>query len=231
MKASRLEAAIFDFDGVIVNSEPLHCAAFQRILEPLGIAFTWDDYIEFYLGFDDRDAIRQAFRQSGKRVKDAELPALIDAKARAFEALAEERGAEPYPGVVELIRALDREVPVALCSGALRRDAEPILRKLGLRDCFKVMVTADEVAVSKPDPSSYRLAVKRLAEVAGRVIDARHSVAIEDTPAGIEAAAGAGLKVLAVANSYKADKLSGATRVVDSLAGVTPEDLARLVAG
>lgn len=231
MTASRLQAAIFDFDGVIVNSEPLHFAAFQRILQPLGIAFTWEDYTEFYLGFDDRDALRQAFRQSGKRVADAELPGLIDAKAQAFQDLAEERGAVPYPGVVELIRALDREVPVALCSGALRRDVDPILRKLGLRDCFKVLVTADEVAVSKPDPASYVLAVKRLSDVTGKPLEAVRCVAIEDTPAGLEAAMGAGLVVLAVANTYEAKRLSAAARVVDSLAGVKPADLARLVTG
>ena len=231
MTTSRLQAAVFDFDGVIVNSEPLHFAAFQRILQPLDIAFTWEDYLEFYLGFDDRDAIRQAFRQSGKRVTEAELPGLIDAKAQAFQDLAGERGAVPYPGVVELIRALDREVPVALCSGALRRDVEPILRKLGLWDCFQVLVTADEVAVSKPDPASYVLAVQRLSECAGRPIEACACVAIEDTPAGIEAAGGAGLTVLAVANTCAAGKLTGAARVVDSLAGVTPADLARLLAG
>ena len=226
-----LQAAVFDFDGVIVNSEPLHFAAFQQVLRPLGIDFSWDDYTVLYLGFDDRDVFRQAFRQGGRRVKDEELPALIDAKARAFETLAEERGAVPYPGVVELISGLARDVPVALCSGALRRDVEPILKKLGLWTSFNVLVTADDVPVSKPDPASYVLAVLRLADAAGCSIDASRCVAVEDTPAGIEAAAGAGLRVLAVANTYEAGRLTGAVRVVDSLAGVTPGDLARLIHG
>ena len=226
-----LQAAVFDFDGVIVNSEPLHFAAFQQVLRPLGIDFTWDDYTVLYLGFDDRDVFRQAFRQAGRRVKHEELPALIDAKARAFEALAEDRGAVPYPGVVELIRGLAREVPVALCSGALRRDVEPILKKLGLWASFNVLVTADDVPVSKPDPASYVLAVLRLADASGCSIDPARCVAVEDTPAGIEAASGAGLRVLAVANTYETGRLAGAARVVDSLAGVTPGDLARLIQG
>lgn len=225
-------AVVFDFDGVIVDSEPLHWAAFQEILEPAGLGFSWDDYLAHYLGFDDRDAIREAFRRHGRPGADAELGRLIDAKAAAFETLVAERGVKPYPGVVELIGRLSGRVPLALCSGALRRDIEPILRKLSLGRAFDVKVTADDVAASKPDPRSYVVAVDRLkAAYPDRGVEAGLCVAIEDTPAGIAAARGAGLLVLAVQNSYPAAKLGAAARVVASLEPVDERFLASMVAG
>lgn len=225
----RPDAVLFDFDGVIVDSEPLHWAAFERILAPLGVRIAWDDYVERYLGFDDRGVFREVFKDAGKPLDEAKLPALIEAKAAAFEALVHEQNPKPYPGVVELIRKLSGAVPLALCSGALRRDVMPILKKLGLERAFDVMVTADDVHISKPDPSSYVLAVERLREGhAGRAIRAERSVAIEDTPAGISAARGAGLRVLALLNTYPKHQLGDATRVVESLDGVGVEDLGKM---
>ena len=231
MKESGLAAVVFDFDGVIVNTEPLHHAAFCEVLRPLGVDFTWEQYVSHFLGFDDRDAISEAFRKAGREIGAGPLRHLIDAKAAAFERLAAERGAEPYPGVESLIRRLSGAVPLALCSGALRRDVEPILRRLALWDRFGVMVTADEVAASKPDPVSYALAVERLsAAYPDRGIVPPRCVAIEDTPAGIEAARGAGLKVLALPNSYDRARLRTAHHILDTLENVNLGDLERLVA-
>lgn len=223
------DAVVFDFDGVIVNTEPLHFAAYQEILGPLGLAFTWDEYVTHFLGFDDRDAFREAYRKAGRSVGDAELQRLIEAKAGAFQAQVAAHGAAPYPGVVELIRALAGRVPLALCSGALRRDVQPILGKLAVLDRFNAVVTADDVHASKPDPVSYRLALERLAAVfPGRPIRPARSLAIEDTPAGIDAARAAGMRVVALPNTYTQDRLAAATCVVRSLAGVGMEDLAAL---
>ncbi len=233
MSTSLLDAVVFDFDGVIVNSEPLHHEAFGRVLEPLGLSFGWDEYLSHYLGFDDRDAFREAFRLRGRSVGEAELRGLIDAKAQAFEELVKQKGATPFPGVLGLIRRIgEAGVPLALCSGALKRDVDPILRKLEIAGAFAAMVTADDVAVSKPDPASYRLAVERLNGAApAQAIDAARCVAIEDTPAGIEAARGAGLRVLAISNSYPREALRGAARVVASLEEVSLDDLRRIAKG
>jgi beta-phosphoglucomutase len=231
MKKRVLDAVIFDFDGVIVNSEPLHCEAFGHVLGPLGLSFTWDEYVSHYLGFDDRDAFREAFRLRGRKVDERELSRLIGAKAHAFQRLAREKGAAPFPGVMALIELLvENGIPLALCSGALRRDVDPILRRLGLDQVLRVTVTADDVAASKPDPASYRLVIERLVSCfPGRGIAAAGSVAIEDTPAGIEAARGAGLNILAVSNSHKAESLDAATRVVAGLEGLGLADLEALV--
>ncbi len=223
-----LNAVIFDFDGIIVDTEPLHYKAFQEMLVPLGLGYSWEEYMELYIGFDDRDAFREAFRVHGRMLSEDELKELIRGKAAAFLDIVS-GGVAAYPGVVELIRSISGTLPLALCSGALKSDIEPILKQLGLTDAFDVKVTADEVAASKPDPESYRLAVQRLRERFPGKVDAAASIAVEDTPAGITSATGAGLKVLAVTNSYPREKLSGASRVVNSLVGVDIEGLSLLV--
>jgi beta-phosphoglucomutase len=219
-----LDAVIFDFDGIIVDTEPLHYKAFQELLVPLGLGYSWEAYLETYLGFDDRDAFREAFRAAGRPLPAEQLKSLMDGKAEAF-LRAVSVGVEPYPGVVELIRDISGNLPLALCSGALRSDIDPILAQLGLVGVFDTLVTADEVAASKPDPESYRLAVSRLQEIYPGRIDPARGLAIEDTPAGIISATGAGLRVLAVTNSYPAERLDGACCVVTSLAGVDLEGL------
>jgi len=223
-----LNAVIFDFDGIIVDTEPLHYKAFQEILVPLGLGYSWEEYLETYLGFDDRDAFREAFRADGRALSDQELKNLIHGKGEAFLRIVSV-GVAPYPGVVELIRSVSGTLPLALCSGALRSDIDPILVQLGLTDAFDTLVTADEVAASKPDPESYRLAVQRLQEIFPGQVDPAASLAIEDTPAGIASATGAGLKVLAVTNSYPRERLTGACKVVGSLAGIDLEGLRLLI--
>ena len=226
----KLAAVIFDFDGVIVDTEPLHFVAFREILQTKGLAFTWEDYVSSYLGFDDRDAFREAFKRGGRVLTGAELSKLVLAKAQAFQKLAEEKGAQPFPGVLPLIKSLARKVPLALCSGAVKSDIEPILRKLKLDRTFDVIVTAEDVSASKPDPASYVLALKRLAKAfPAKKISVDHCVAIEDTPAGIQAAGGAGLRVLALSNSYAPAKLGAADKVAPSLKNITKSDLARLI--
>jgi len=223
-----LDAVIFDFDGIIVDTEPLHYKAFQELLVPLGLGYSWQQYMDVYLGFDDRDAFREAFRAGGRPLSDQELKSLMAGKAEAFLRIVSV-GVEPYPGVVELIRSISGTLPLALCSGALRSDIDPILAQLGLVGAFDTLVTADEVAASKPDPESYRLAVKRLQGLFPGRIDPARSLAVEDTPAGIRSATGAGLKVLAVTNSYPEERLTGACRVVTSLAGIDLEGLRLLL--
>src|ERR1035437_8196397 len=151
------EAVIFDFDGVIVDTEPIHYAAFQQTLEPLGLHFSWQEYIEIYIGFDDRDAFRHAFSSKGKILNQDELHRLIEHKATLFNDIIQS-GVSAYPGVLDLIFHLnENKIPLAICSGALRSDIDPILDMLGIANYFEVIVTADDVAASKPDPECYLL--------------------------------------------------------------------------
>jgi beta-phosphoglucomutase len=211
------EAVIFDFDGVIVDTEPLHYAAFQRLLEPLGLGFSWKRYLETYMGFDDRDAFIEAFKTNGTVLSAAALQSFIDQKADLFQEIIRS-GIRAYPGVVDLIKNIRvSRTPLAICSGALLSDIEPILATLGIADCFDLIVTAEDVTRSKPDPECYRLAHARLNEFWSLHLAPGQVLAIEDTPAGIAAAKGAGLQVIAVTNSYPGTHLSQADHVVEAL--------------
>lgn len=212
------EAVIFDFDGVIVDTEPLHYKAFQQILTPLGLGFSWEQYMEAYMGFDDRDAFMEAFSTSGKQLNHGELTQLIAVKANIFQDIIRS-GVTPYPGVVDLIKTLHRaNTPLAICSGALKSDIIPILEMLNISECFGIIVSADDVTKSKPDPECYRLAFEKLCKQWPMSVHLpTHAIAIEDTPAGISAAKKAGLKVIAVTNSYHQDHLIDADFMVESL--------------
>ncbi len=216
-----ISAILFDFDGVIVDSERLHWAAFNAVMnDPV----SWDDYVETLIGFDDRDAFKHLFPNIGK----TELDDLIAKKAAAFQELLESDGAAALPGAVELIQNLSGKLPLAICSGALREDILPILGKLGIEEAFDTIVTADDTHISKPDPAPYSKAWKNLAEIFQALEKPESGLAIEDTPAGIASAKGARLKVLAVTNSYEKEFLTEADLVVDSLEGITLEMLNEL---
>ena len=217
----RPEAVIFDFDGVIVDTEPLHCKAFRKVLEPLGIGFTWQEYKDRYMGLDDRDAFREAFRVHGRVLDEEALKDLLSLKSGIFQEVIRD-GVRAYPGAIPLVESLHaRGLPLAINTGALRSDIAPILARLGISRCFPLAVTADDVRRSKPDPESYRLAFTRLRQAyPPQVSSAEACLAIEDTPAGIRSAKQAGLRVLAVTNSYAGKELAEADYLTETLEGV-----------
>ena len=219
-----LSAVVCDFDGIIVDSEPLHFRAFNEVLEQLELRITWDEYCETYIGFDDRDAFKAIHRQAGRKLGSGELKALIKQKAGIFEGYIRQGAAAPLPGAVELVKSIPARLPVALCSGALKQDITPVLEKLNLDNAFTVIVTAEDTDRSKPHPAPYQLVLKKL-----RIDTPSSALAIEDTPAGILSAKAAGLKVLAVTNSYDREYLHEADAVTDSLEHVSRPMLEDLV--
>lgn len=224
-----MDGLVLDFDGVLVDSEPIHLRGFQRVLEPLGVNLKPEDYYGRYLGFDDYECLTTALRDNGVSFSDPQIHDLIAAKtAMVKQALAE--SARPLPGVVELIRAArDAAVPVAVCSSALREEIELVAHALGVLDLLAVIVAAEDVPKGKPDSACYRLTLKRLSEVTGRQLIPGRCVAVEDSPFGIDAAHGAGMKAIAVTSSYAAADLQAADRVVESLADVTLRSLEELL--
>jgi beta-phosphoglucomutase len=220
-----LRAAVFDFDGVIVDSEPLHFRALRDALSPEGIEITGEEYVRAYLAYDDREAIRRALEQHGVPVEPGRLDRV---ESRKVEAFAERLHEIPvFEGARELVLALAAQMPVAIASGARRGEIEAVLACLGLRRAFQAVVGAEDAGRTKPDPAPYLEAVLRLAARAPGLGPAE-CVAFEDTMAGIDAALGAGMKVVGVAHSYPAEKLRAAHRVVDSLAGFDPGSLRSL---
>jgi beta-phosphoglucomutase len=217
----RPEAVLFDFDGILVDSEPMHYRAFTGVLDPLGMGLPWKEYVEIYLGYDDRDAFRKAFGAKGIDLDDANLAKLVASKSREFRD-GIRNGVTAYPGAIPMIESLRAAgQPLALCSGALRSDITSILAQLGVARCFDVIVSTDDVRRSKPDPESYALAFARLSEKYATLLTVPgKSVAVEDTAAGIRSAKEAGLRVLAVTNSYGAGELAEADWIVESLESV-----------
>ena len=230
-QAAWFEAILFDFDGVIVDSEPIHLAGLQQVLSPLGVELSRENYYARYLGLNDRDCLEAVARHTGIALAVDATERLIAAKTRFVQSVFA-REVRALPGAVEFIRdAHARGIPLAICSGALRDEIRLAAGTIGVLDYFQVIVPAEDVICGKPDPAGYRLALERLSACHGRPLDARRTLVVEDAPAGVEAALASGMRVLAVATSFDAGLLGRAHRVVHSLADVSIERLTEEVWG
>ena len=222
-----LRAVVFDFDGVIVDSEPLHYRALRAALLPEGVEITEEEYLRIYLAYDDRGAIEKALQHHGEPADPERVDRIEARKVESFAGLIP--GIPVFEGAREVVRALAAEVPLAIASGARHDEIEAILGGLGLRDAFQAIVGVEDAERTKPDPAPYVEAARQLAARAPG-LDPGECVAFEDSIPGIAAAVGAGMKVVGVAHSYPADELRAAHRVVDSLAGFDASSLRGLFA-
>lgn len=208
-------AVVFDFDGVLVDSEPLHFRALRESLLPEGVVVDPEQYRERYMAYDDRTCIRLALESEGLLADLDRIDAVARRKEALFEALA---GSAPlFPGARELVGELRGRVPLAIASGARRCEIETILAALGLREPFTVIVGADDCRRHKPHPEPYLAAAARLGDTTPGLLPA-DCVALEDTVAGIASARAAGMTVVGVAQSHPPETLQLAHRVVRSLA-------------
>ena len=224
---SALQAVIFDFDGVIADSEPLHFRAFQQALAEEGLELSPKEYYARYLGYDDVGMFQAFGEDRGLPMEAARVTQLVTRKGTKLQAMLN-AGSVLFPGAVEFVRAAARAVPIAIASGALRHEIDEIIAAAGVSDLFAAIVASGDTPESKPSPAPYRLAFERLRDVSGIALDPRRCVAIEDSRWGLESARGAGLRCVGVTNSYAADELVGAELVVDGLQALTLEALDRL---
>ncbi len=219
-----IAAVIFDCDGVLADTEPLHLAAFNRVLAPLGIFITEEEYSAEYLGFDDRDAFGHVLRRHGHMATSSAIERLVTAKAALFTAILE-ADCRIYDGVREFVRSLG-DTPRAVASGARRDEVMIVLRAAGLSEAIRVVVAMEDVAAGKPDPEPFLTALAALNRDRGRTtILPAECLVVEDSVLGVEAARRAGMRCVAVTNSYPADRLTVADLVVSSLDGLTLNDL------
>jgi beta-phosphoglucomutase len=217
-----LRAAVFDFDGVIVDSEPLHFRSLRDALASESVEITREEYWEHLLAHDDTGSIRRAFARRGEPLDAARLERVERLKVGRFAELIPE--VPVFPGARELIAALASQLPLAIASGARREEIEAILAGIGLRDAFVAVVGAQDACRTKPDPAPYLEAARQLGTRALGLVPG-DCVAFEDSVPGLMSALGAGMKVVGVAHSYPAEKLRSAHRVVDSLAALEPGSL------
>jgi beta-phosphoglucomutase len=224
-----LQGIVLDFDGVVVNSEPLHLRAFQEVLAEGGHTLSAQEYYQSYAGLDDA-AMFAAFAQDRGRAAPAHwVRQVIEAKTVRMQALLGD-GSPLFPGAAERIRELSAAAPLAIASGALRHEILMVLDRAGLTPCFSAIVAAGETARGKPAPDPYERAVELLRAPSGVTLDPRGVVAVEDTTPGLAAARAARLRTVAVTTTYPADVVSSADVIVPTLREVTLPLLAALVA-
>jgi len=213
-----LSGVVFDFDGVLADSEPLHLRAFQQALAPRHITLAPNDYYKRYLGFDDVGVFRALARDGRWELTEATLAELVTVKGKRFDALVKQ-GAALFPGAADAVRRIAGKVPVAIASGALRAEIETLLSKHGLLCHFKTVVASGDTPRSKPSPDPYAKAVALLrpfTATAGLDPDGCF-VAIEDSNWGIESALAAGLRCIGIAQTYPAETLRNAHVVLPSI--------------
>jgi beta-phosphoglucomutase len=215
-----LQAIVFDFDGVIANSEPLHLLAFQQALAEDGVELSASDYYSRYLGYDDVGMFEALGRDRGLALEGDRVAELVARKGDHMQDLMRS-GSVLFPGAAEFIRQAAAEVPIAIASGALRHEIDEIIDAAGVANLFSTIVAAGDTPESKPSPAPYRLAFEQLRERTGLALDPRRSVAIEDSRWGLESARGAGLRLVGVTSSYPAEELAGAELVVNGLGALT----------
>lgn len=226
-----LKALIFDFDGVIVDTEPLHFEGFLRVMRKFNYTMTYEHYKKNYLAFQDRDCFIGILNELKMNYDEKLLNELIEEKGRWFFPLLQElpikiRGEEKegesailtFEGLVDFVKAASSYYKLAVASGAQRNEIEVVLKRLNIMDCFEFIVAANDYQKGKPDPEPYITAYKRLNE---RFSDLKieNCAGVEDSLFGVKSVKAAGMKCIAVTNSYSAKQLIeyGADIVTDRL--------------
>ncbi len=227
-----LKAVIFDFDGVICDSEGLHYRALNAVFNRYGVdvpkAVHWDTY----LGYTDLENIGAVNRDYAMGLDAGGIRRLIAEKKEVFDDLARKESLV-IDGVESFVRLLiEQGVRRAICSGALRSDIDLMLDGSVLCEAFETIVTADDVKKGKPDPEGYLMALDRLNTAGGEVVNPSNCVVIEDSHWGLEAAIAAQMHPVAVTTTYDRSQLeSKAELVVDRLDSITIEMLRDLCGG
>ena len=221
-----LRAIIFDCDGVIADTEPLHYRAFVQVLRGLVPLPSEREYFLKYVGLTDEAFVATLFAEAGRPIDADRLRQLVRDKAAVYRAMID-GGLALLPGVEAFIRLVAPRWPLAICSGALRGEIEYLLAPRGLLFFFAVIVSAESVPTSKPDPGGYLLVCRLLAEKFPG-ITAGECLVIEDSRHGVAAAQSAGMKVLAVGPLAQTWRSSPADATAVDLTQVSAERLATL---
>lgn len=200
-----LKAVLFDFNGVIINDEAIHAKLLNKLLVEENICPQPGEFNQYCLGRSDRACLAAILASRGRVVSEAYLDKLVQRKAMFYQRELETMTELPiYRGLTDLLFHLaPTKLRLAVVSGALRSEIELVLTRAGLIDHFHTIVAGDDITASKPEPDGYLLAVDRLNQLFPDLqLLPQECLAIEDTPAGIEAAKRAGMSVVGVANTY-----------------------------
>jgi HAD superfamily hydrolase (TIGR01509 family) len=212
-----IKAVVFDFDGVLADSEPLHLQAYQAVLPAMGIDdLTREEYYRDLLGYNDEDCFRIMARSRGWEAGEAQVVEFAERKGLVFERIIAETDTL-YAGAAACVERMAAAFPLGIASGAKKPEILQILRASGLDRCFRFVVASGDTPNSKPAPDPYIRAAERHA------LPPADCVAIEDSRWGLESARAAGLRTVGITHTYPADQLAMADVVIESLSEFTPE--------
>jgi len=206
---------IFDFDGTLADSEPVHEKAIRALVGPMGWTFDSHEFRTRYIGTSDRYCLKDLAAQHGENASEDRLNELCEAKRLIYLEYLDAGEVRAFDGAIELVRAAAVGGPIAVCSGSRTPTIEPTLERFGVRGLLSALVGADQVTHAKPDPESYLLTCERLG------LRPNQCVAIEDTDHGIRAAKGAGIRTIAVGHTCGPERLTEADEVFARIDQIT----------
>ena len=208
---NQMKIIIFDFDGVILDSENSHFIAFNEGLKKLNINISEDEYYSKYISLDDRGVITNVVNDKNISVTNEEIDMIIKNKNDFFESRLIDNS-KLFPGVEELIIQLSKNFVLSIGSGANRSEIIKTLKNNNIYDYFEIIVSADEVNNPKPNPETYN----RVLDNINTDFNINEIIVIEDSPGGIEAAKSAGLKCIAITNTFDNKELGKADIIVSN---------------
>jgi beta-phosphoglucomutase len=194
------DSILFDFDGVLADTEPVHCACWAEVLAPHGITLKWEAYRKRFMGIDDREMLRMLAAEAGPQLSWEELWKLYPAKKDRFREWV--TAAPPFDAALRaFLEDLDGRYVLAVVSSSSCSEIEPMLEAGGLRRFFRTVVGGENVKRHKPAPDPYLLAAERLG--------LRTPLVVEDSEAGLASGRAAGFEVLAVTHPTEVPALVG----------------------
>ncbi len=210
-----IRAVLFDFDGVLVDSERLHYEALHYVLQGQGMDLTWEEFRQGCIGVPDRDAVRWALERNGRH-DETLIAEILRRKNEVYDEWLPHR-LRTMEGAVEVVLTLAERFALAIASGALRHQIEGVLVREGIHSLFQAIVTPDDYQKGKPDPEPFLQAMEKLNTSLSPSLRPHECLVVEDAPAGVQAACKAGMRCVALRTYFDDDALQGADLVLDSL--------------
>lgn len=192
-----IQAVLFDFDGTLVDSEPLHYDCWMQAVRPFGGGMEWAEYGNRLTGRTDHEAARILLAEAGHEPTEVLVREAMEAKRRAFNSRFRDELFIDHTTKEWMIQA-STYLTLAVVSSSLRSEVQPLLEQEKILRYLAVVVCGDDVKRHKPDPEPYRLAFERISKTAGP-IQVENCLAVEDSAAGVKSAQVAGMRVCKVA--------------------------------
>ena len=215
-----IKAVIFDFDGTVFDSEPMHFAAHQRALkERFGLELAYPFYLQHYAGISDQKALPKILSEHDIDISEIDIDELIRFKKSFYTKHIEQLISLPsIAGLPEFLAWLKTRYPIAICSNSTRAEIDTSFSKIeqgDLRQHFETIVSADMVYAPKPSPEGYLFTAKQLG------VKPEDCLVFEDSPPGITAAKAAGMIAIGLLTTYPAERLTDADQVITDFTEAT----------